>query len=665
MTVTTSLPRSLTSRLLASVAGGLLLVAGAPLALAETVDASLSDLRSSDTAVTGTLIIRGDSASVVDPASVSGTLGGQAVNVTVRADDTQRTTMLVIDTSGSMNASGMVTVRSAVKDFLAKVPADVKVGVVSFADTSGIDVEPTTDRAKVQSAVNALRSDGETSLYAAVQDAVRGLGTEGERSIVLLSDGGDTVTERAGGAAAERKARAAAVTALSKAKVRAEVVAFKSPEADSSVLEQFAKAGGGSVVAAADRSAVAKAFDAAALTLQSQVPISVARPGGLTGVQELVVRGAAGPDTFVARSDVDLGSRAPTIEPAPTSSTAGVPGAGARRGGDTSPEWTWWLLPAALIALFLGVFVLVMAILAPMFRSARKERVATIDQYGLASLRPQAKQQASPSAISESLIQFGDKVMEGRESTTRTMRLLDRADLPWRAGEWFVLRVVAVIVGAALGYVVLSSRSGLVGLILGVLLGLLLPPALLRYLARRRARAFEFVLPDVLMLVATSLASGFSLLQALDAVARDAPQPASKEFSRALAETRIGADVSDALDHMAERMDSENMRWATMAIRIQREVGGNLAETLRTTAATLREREGLRRHVRALSAEGRFSAYILIALPIVLLIWTTISNYDYVSLLWTTVLGLVMCAVGIVTMVIGIFWMRKVVQIEV
>ena len=107
------------------------------------------------------------------------------------------------------------------------------------------------------------------------------------------------------------------------------------------------------------------------------------------------------------------------------------------------------------------------------------------------------------------------------------------------------------------------------------------------------------------------------------------------------------------------------MRWATMAIRIQREVGGNLAETLRTTAATLREREGLRRHVRALSAEGRFSAYILIALPIVLLLWTTWTNYEYVSLLWTTLLGILMSIAGIIAMIIGIFWMRKVVQIEV
>ena len=236
--------------------------------------------------------------------------------------------------------------------------------------------------------------------------------------------------------------------------------------------------------------------------------------------------------------------------------------------------------PIALIALFLGVFVLVMAIFAPVFRSRRKERdghhrplrpgvaAGTTE----AAKRPQRDQCAAR--------QMGDQVMEGRESTTKTMALLDRADLPWRAGEWFVLRIAAVIVASR--WATSSSRPGhgSWGSPSGSPSGCCCPPS--RYGTwLGGGHAFEFVLPDVLMLVATSLASGFSLLQALDAVARDAPEPAGKEFSRALAETRIEADVSDALDHMAERMDSENMRWATMAIRIQREVGGNLAETLR------------------------------------------------------------------------------------
>jgi tight adherence protein B len=151
----------------------------------------------------------------------------------------------------------------------------------------------------------------------------------------------------------------------------------------------------------------------------------------------------------------------------------------------------------------------------------------------------------------------------------------------------------------------------------------------------------------------------------LDSVARDAAEPAAKEFSRALAESRIGSDISDALEHVAIRMDSENMRWAVMAIRIQREVGGNLADTLRTTAATLREREMLKRHVRALSAEGRLSAYILIALPIGVLLFSMWSNYEYVSLLWTTTVGLVMCVMGVLAMMFGIWWMKKTVTIEV
>ena len=167
------------------------------------------------------------------------------------------------------------------------------------------------------------------------------------------------------------------------------------------------------------------------------------------------------------------------------------------------------------------------------------------------------------------------------------------------------------------------------------------------------------------MLVATSLASGFSLLQALDSVAKDAPEPASKEFSRALAEARIGSDVSDALDHMGARMDSQNMRWTTMAIRIQREVGGNLAETLRTTAATLREREMLKRQVKTLSAEGKLSAIILIALPVGVLFFSMLTNYAYVSLLWTTAMGIGMCVAGLLAMAFGIWWMSKVVKIEV
>ncbi len=637
-------------------------VLAAPAASAD-VPSTLSDVRVTDSTLKATLVLRSSSKALkVNPSSVGATIGGERAKVSVQpAERMDRSTMLVIDTSGSMEASGMATVRAAVKEFLATVPGDVKVGVVSFASTSGVDVAPTTDHAKVSKAVGSLRSKGETSLYEAIQDAVRGLGTTGERSIVLLSDGGDTVSRIEGGAAREKSERNKALKALTNAKVRAEVVAFRSPDSNTDVLEQFAEVGGGSVVNAGNTSAVSTAFNAAAQALVSQVVLTVERPTGVSGTQPVVVSGTASGESFTLTSDIDLGDTAPVkvdADPDP------VLGAGPPRDTNAFSAVAPQLLIPAVVVVFLGIFLMSVALAGPTFRSKRSERLQDVEAYGFGRAR-QAQKQAAPTAvISESLVHMGDQIMEGRESTTKTMALLERADLPWRAGEWLVLRLLAMVIAAIAGGVLWEAQS-LIGAALGAVLGFIVPPVILRFLAARRARKFETILPDVMMLVATSLSSGFSLLQALDSVAKDAPEPAAKEFSRALAEARIGSDVSDALDHMAVRLDSPNMRWTTMAIRIQREVGGNLAETLRTTAATLREREMLKRQVKALSAEGRLSAYILVALPIGLFFYSMWTNYEYVSLLWTRTLGLAMLGAGIVSLIAGIFWMRQVVKIEV
>ncbi len=651
---------------LATLAAIVLPGLAAPAALAaDGIPSTLSDVRVAKGTVTATLVLRPRSAVKVDWKSVTATFGSRLVPVTISEPSKQpRATMLVIDTSGSMGASGMATVRAGVAKFLSEAPSDVKVGVVSFASTSGIDVAPTTDRAKVSRAVNALRSNGETSLYKGVQDAVRGLGTKGERSIILLSDGGDTVAAAEGGDVRAENERQAALGALTKAKVRAEVVSFNSGEANTAVLRQFAAAGGGSVASASDRAAVSSAFSAAAVALNSQVRLTITKPADVGGVQTLKVDGTASGQSFHNTSELNLGDTAPVVVP-DNDGPLVVPDldetpAALASLTAVSPA----LLIPAVAVVFIGVFVLAVAFAGPTFRSKRSERISAIDDYGLGRARTPQRQAANASAISESIVSMGEQLMEGRDSTTRTMELLVRADLPWRAGEWLVLRLVAVVIGIAGGILLLGSFP-VIGGLLGVVLGAMAPPFVLRFLAKRRARKFESVLPDVMMLVATSLASGFSLLQALDSVAKDAAEPAAKEFSRALAEARIGADVSDALDKMAVRMDSHNMRWTTMAIRIQREVGGNLADTLRTTAATLREREMLRRQVRALSAEGRLSAYALVGLPIGLFFYSMWANYDYVSLLWTRTLGLIMLGAGIIAIGLGILWMRKLVKIEV
>jgi tight adherence protein B len=139
----------------------------------------------------------------------------------------------------------------------------------------------------------------------------------------------------------------------------------------------------------------------------------------------------------------------------------------------------------------------------------------------------------------------------------------------------------------------------------------------------------------------------------------------SDELRKALVEARLGAPIEDALDDVADRMGSKDFSWVVMAIRVQRQVGGNLAEVLATTAATLRERERLRRQVQVLSAEGRLSAYILFALPLVFALYLLAVRPSYMKPLFTDPIGLVLLLGMAILLTVGAFWLRRVVKVEV
>ena len=131
----------------------------------------------------------------------------------------------------------------------------------------------------------------------------------------------------------------------------------------------------------------------------------------------------------------------------------------------------------------------------------------------------------------------------------------------------------------------------------------------------KRLKAFSVALPDTLQLLAGSMRAGFSLIQGVGAVAQEAAEPMAGQLQLAFNENRLGRPVEDALDDVATRMESADLAWVVLAIRIQREVGGNLAELLDTVADTIAQRERVRREISALTAEGRLSAGILGVLP--------------------------------------------------
>jgi tight adherence protein B len=655
--------RVLTRRLVLAVvamsASGILAVPA--FAATAPAPASLSDTLVTGSSVRIVLTVPATVDAVsIKPGSVAVTVGGKPVAATVsQVQQESRSAFIVIDTSGSMGGPGIAAATQAARAYLSVVPPDVRVGLVTFSDTAHLLVPATQDRAVVARMLPGLKAQGETALYDGLMVALNRLGSTGSRSLILLSDGADTVSKS--GLAATRQA-------INTAGVRVEAVGFHTADSQDSVLASLASAGGGRLLRAGNAGALASAFRAAATALAGQVRLVLTVPPGLGGQQPLVVRAVANNQQVQATSTLALpaagvasppvtGDHATSPKADAGSLTATAHGSAASI-GKSLPLWT--------AVVFVGLIALGWFVISPLFTPTARKRVQELDGYGGASARKVTKK-AAPSAISGQVLQLSDKLIEGRESTARSALLLERADLPLRVNEWYVLRVVAVVVAFTLSWLLLrgSVLGTIVAIVLGVVLGILAPAVFLRVAANRRACKFESQLPDTLTLMASSLSTGFSLPQAIDAVVRDAAQPTAKEFGRALAETRIGADLEDSLDRLAHRTGSTNLEWTTMAIRIQRQVGGSLAETLRTTASTLRERESLRRHVQALSADGRLSAYILIALPIGLFFYMYWVDRPYLAQLWTTGMGLVMSAFGVVVMVIGIFWMRKTVEVRV
>jgi len=237
---------------------------------------------------------------------------------------------------------------------------------------------------------------------------------------------------------------------------------------------------------------------------------------------------------------------------------------------------------------------------------------------------------------------------------------LERAGIGLTVSD-FVLAVGLATLGAAVVGVLLG------GLGLALLLAVLTPVGarlLVAFRTGRRQARFADQLDDALQLMASSLRAGHSLLRAVDAVSQDAVSPTSEEFSRIVNETRVGRDLSDSLDEVAERMRSDDFLWVAQAIAIHREVGGNLAEVLDAVGHTIRERNQIRRQVKALSAEGKLSAIVLGALPFVIIGFLSMTNPGYLAKFTESVIGYGMIAGVVVLMLAGGFWLKKTVAIR-
>jgi tight adherence protein B len=554
----------------------------------------------------------------------------------------KRLVVLVLDTSGSMTGAPMDAAKVAANAYVDSLPTDVQVAIVTAGAPARLLLPPTENRARTHTGIANLEATGETALYDAITAASTMFRNDyADQRVIVLSDGTDTRSKATLDAA--RKAVGS---------VPVDTIAFNSAEANKAILSGLSTLTKGHIYAAGDPEALRAAFVQAAGTFSALLQVRAVVPKALEG-QEVKLDIAATLGTTVVRTDMTL-----TLVPDISAAT--------EIQGKVSPGIPLWQSATVLGIVFTGLLGVAFLVVMPSMAAAeRRRRLAQIDQFSSTSRKGLAPPPTieTDNAVAQAALQMSEQVMKQVNVEGRLARQLDQAGMRLRPHEWLLIRFLCTAGGAVL--FALLVRPAILGLLIGGLAGTAATALYHRNRATRRFGRFEEQLPEALQLIIGSLRSGFSLSQSIDAMTREMEEPLASEFGRALGETRLGAEIEDALDRVAKRMNSRDLAFAVIAIRVQRQVGGNLTDVLATTVATMRERAMLHRQVKALSAEGRLSAYVLIGLPIAVLFYMLWVRGEYMLPLVTTPIGIGMTIFGVAEMALGIWWMLKVVKVEV
>lgn len=569
---------------------------------------------------------------------------GREVDASVTALDGSSQALqvvLVMDTSGSMEGEALASEVEAAETLIEDLPPGSEVGVVAFADRPALLQKLTSDTSLALSAARDVHAAGETALYDGVEQAASMFQGEGQRYIVVMSDGSDTASRTSLDAAA-RSVVDSGATVFS--------IGLNSDEFDAGALRELASLAGGRYEPAASAQ-VSGIYEDLAAELSNQYEITYTSDAASQSRVQTEVLSPGGSDTVSFL----------------TPETAGAPGdrtgESALPGSEEQPGTQDSLVPVvALGVFFLCVFMLAALALSTRERSRRGRYLNRLVARAPAPKDRPGTPEATSKWVPESLVKFSGRMAQTGGYAIRIDDKLEHAGWSMKTGEFLAICAMAALGGFIVGGLFLSSI--VFALFLAAIAGAV-PVVVLTIATRRRAAKMHDQLADILGVLASSLRAGHSFLQALDMVAKEIGDPGAEEFGRLVAEIRLGRSVGEALDSLADRIDSDDFRWAMIAVNVQREVGGNLAEVLDKVAETIRERDTVRRQVKALSAEGRLSMSILGALPFVVAAYIFLVNPDYLSLLFTRQIGLVLLTIGATLMAVGFLWMKKVVKIDV
>ena len=579
-------------------------------------------------------------------------VNGTSTNVTSLENpslaDLDGSLAVVVDTGPQMNDGGKFqAAKEALRPLLTELAdSGARISIWAAGDQSQLLQPFTSSSENVQGALDRMGPSEESALWGTIEQAgstLRNLDAGDQPNLLVVAADPDNVTPTE-----QRAARGEVIGS------NAVMISIASGNVDQGALNEMSTESGGFMLTAGDSAAVTDSVNSAVNTFGTQQYVATFDSGiepGQVAQINMTVGGVTTQGSSVIGSDA-VGHAVLSQETTTGSSS-----------------------PTAFLQNSFGFLLAMILVLVAVAGAAYAVTLLFTDDSELSAvLQPYAdgfeadaedEDEATlmaKSAILQRAVDLTTQVAESQGYLARMEAALERANLPLRAGEAIFFYIVFVIVVTFLAFFV--TRNAVGGLILGVIAALL-PAAVLSFMAGSRKKKFSGQLPDTLQLLSGTLRAGYSLMQGVEAVSQEVEDPMGTELRRVVTEARLGRPLEESLDSMAERMDSPDFSWAVMAIRIQREVGGNLSELLLTVAETMTARERLRREVNALTAEGRVSAYVLAGLPIGLGLVMYTINPDYTGTLFNDGLGIVLLVLAALGMGIGFFWMKKIIDIEI
>ncbi len=643
----------------------LLSLLAAPLAAQSSSDGSDFEVLRVDLSGQDGLVTFRPQTNAPSDASLEVTIEGETVQANqllpIHRSSVDSYTVVVIDDSDTADQiAGFSRIKASAQAFINGLGADTRVMLIR-AGGNQVEVRPevqfTSNHSAVRNAIDGLSPAGGAITWNAIAEATKAFGDrDGFRSVVVFAGSpGLASSIEPSVAQGNLLSSNAALTIVSPDVANLDISDFAAVagnvrgsavltgSADADMIAQAGRAADlqeGLLVARFDTSGVV-AFDPVGPSVQSPTNDVVVRYGGAAERVRVVPDGVALGDGLVAP---------PLVE---------AERFGILNGGQ-----------GALIAIGLAVLAVLLFSFSmfQIFAGEDNSLNSTLSVYGAqdkteAEIAADEAFASQRSKIIEQVVEKAEEAAASRGNLGSTTNLLEKAEIPLRVGEAFAIQVGIVIAAMLLGFLI-SGGNPFVALAAAVPAAIA-PIFYVRFKVSRRAKKLEAQLPDTLTLLASTLKAGYSFVQGMDAVGNEAEEPLAGEFRRTVNEARLGKELDDALDDLADRVASTDLLWAIIAIKIQREVGGNLAELLNTVADTMTARTRLRGEVAALTAEGRISALVLIVLPFGVGVAMYFMNPNYIAALWSSNIGYGAMAAAMVNIIIGAFWMKKIIDIEI